>query len=230
MCDSTVTTHSILLQWTLSAPTETQAQALAAVVHGAAFAEAMRQAARLPAALRVSRFAWSPATGRTYVYADLAAPAALDAQSLAALRAAAQEQLQAAHLTASRLELVFDQPGASHGQQRLAHYVVETDPAEGWQTEIFNWYDQEHMPGLAAVAGNVHARRYLNHDAGPLSLACYDLLSPEVLGCPAWLKVRTTAWSDIARPHFTNTLRTMFRTVEPHGTDGAGPTALAPSL
>ncbi len=71
------------------------------------------------------------------------------------------------------------------------------------------------MPGLAAVEGNVHARRYLNHDAGPLSLACYDLLSPDVLGCPAWLKVRGTAWSDITRPHFTNTLRTMFRTVEP---------------
>lgn len=215
MRDSNVTTHSILLQWTLPAPTEAQAQALAAVVYGAAFAGSLSQAAGLPGALHPSRFAWSPDTGRTYVYADLAAPAALSAQALAAVHAAAQEQLQGTDLTASRLELVFDRPGASCGEQRVVHYVVETDPAEGWQSEIFKWYDQEHMPGLAAVAGNVHARRYLNHDAGPLSLACYDLLAPDVLGCPAWLKVRASAWSDIARPHFTNTLRTMFRTVEP---------------
>lgn len=215
MRDSTVTTHSILLQWTMPAPTEAQAQALASVVYGAAFADALRQAAGLPVALHFSRFAWSHDTGRTYVYAELAAPTALSASALAALHAAAQTQLNGMDLTASRLERVFDRPGASYGQQRLAHYVVETDPAEGWQSEVFNWYDQEHMPGLAAVEGNVHAQRYLNHDAGPLSLACYDLLSPDVLGCPAWLKVRASAWSDIARPHFTNTLRTMFRTVEP---------------
>ncbi|MCD2514062.1 hypothetical protein [Comamonas endophytica] len=217
MHDSAVTTHSILLQWTMPAPTEAQAQALASVVYGAAFADSVSQAAGLPCALHMSRFAWSHDTGRTYVYADLAAPAALSAPALAALQAAAQKQLEGADLTVSRLELVFDCPGASYGQQGPVHYVVETDPAEGWQSEIFNWYDQEHMPGLAAVQGNVHARRYLNHDAGPLSLACYDLLSPDVLGCPAWLKVRATAWSDIARPHFTNTLRTMFRTVEPGG-------------
>lgn len=215
MRDFASTTHSILLQWTMSPPSEAQAQALASVVHGAAFADSVSQAAGLPGALHVSRFAWSPDTGRTYVYVELAGPAVVSAPTLAALQAAAKEQLDGTDLAASRLELVFDRPGASCGQQRPAHYVVETDPAEGWQSEIFNWYDQEHMPGLAAVEGTIHARRYLNHDAGPLSLACYDLSSPEVLGCPAWLKVRTTAWSDIARPHFTNTLRTMFRTVEP---------------
>lgn len=220
MRDSTVTTHSILLQWTIPSPTEAQAQALAALVHGAAFADSVSQAAGLPVALHIGRFAWSPDTGRTYVYADLVAPVELSASALTALHAAARTQLNGADLRASRLELVFDRPGASYGQQRVAHYVVETDPAEGWQQEVFNWYDQEHMPGLAAVEGNVHAQRYLNHDAGPLSLACYDLLSPEVLGCPAWLKVRGTAWSDIARPHFTNTLRTMFRMVEAGG--GAG--------
>ena len=75
--------------------------------------------------------------------------------------------------------------------------------------------------GLAAVQGNIHSRRYLNHDGGPLSLACYDLQNPGVLGCPAWLQVRATAWSDITRPHFTHTVRTMFATVD--AGDGAWP-------
>lgn len=217
MSDATVTTHSILLQWTMSTPTEAQAQALASAVYSPAFAHALRQAVGMPVALRASRFAWSATNGCTYVYVDLERPCSVSAQALSALHTVAHQQLDAATLTASRLELVFDRPGASHGQPRLAHYVVETDPEAGWESEIFNWYDQEHMPGLAAVEGNVHSRRYLNHDSGPLSLACYDLLSPDVLGCPAWLKVRASAWSDIARPHFTNTLRTMFSTLEPSG-------------
>jgi hypothetical protein len=56
----------------------------------------------------------------------------------------------------------------------------------------------------------VHAARLLNHDHGPLSLACYDLVIPETLGSPPWLAVRGTAWSSRVRPHFTNTRRTMF--------------------
>jgi hypothetical protein len=110
----------------------------------------------------------------------------------------------------SRLTRVFDAPGASRGQAPLHHYVVETDPEEGWFDEISRWYDQEHMPGLAAVPGCILARRYLNHDGGPRSLACYDLVARETLGSAPWLAVRHTAWSDRARPHFTHTRRTMF--------------------
>jgi hypothetical protein len=110
----------------------------------------------------------------------------------------------------SRLTRVFDAPGASRDHAPRHHYVVETDPEDGWFDEISRWYDQEHMPGLAAVPGCILARRYLNHDGGPRSLACYDLVARETLGSPPWLAVRHTAWSDRARPHFTNTRRTMF--------------------
>jgi hypothetical protein len=55
------------------------------------------------------------------------------------------------------------------------------------------------------------ATRFLNRGGGPLSLACHDLVREDVLGSPPWLAVRATAWSDIARPHFTNTRHTMFR-------------------
>jgi hypothetical protein len=77
------------------------------------------------------------------------------------------------------------------------------------------------MPGLAAVPGTISAMRLVNldkktgeNDNRPRSFACYDLTSPDVLSSPQWLAVRHTAWSDIARPHFTNTKRTMFKVMK----------------
>jgi hypothetical protein len=113
----------------------------------------------------------------------------------------------------SRLQKVMQRQGVSHDQKPTVHYVVETDPEAGWQDEIFRWYDQEHMPGLASVPGTVLAQRFLNLDHSPLSFACYDLTAPAVLGSEAWLAVRGTAWSDVCRPHFTNTLRTLFEKI-----------------
>ncbi|MGI4778599.1 MAG: hypothetical protein ACRYGA_10865 [Janthinobacterium lividum] len=111
---------------------------------------------------------------------------------------------------ASWLECRLDLAGASQGQSVRFHYVVEMDPEAGWMPEISRWYDTEHLPGLANVEGCVRAMRLVNHGHGPMSLACYDLVSQETLGSPPWLAVRATSWSDITRPHFTNTKRTMF--------------------
>lgn len=111
----------------------------------------------------------------------------------------------------SRLEKVFGPPCASAGEVPVFHYVVEMDPAPGHMPELSEWYDTEHMPGLAQVPGCINATRFLNHDHGPLSLACYDLVSQETLGSPPWLAVRHTDWSSRMRPHFTNTVHTMFR-------------------
>lgn len=110
-----------------------------------------------------------------------------------------------------RLTYALECAGASSGEQPQAHYVVETDTDKGWFDEIAAWYDTEHMPGLASVPGTVHAVRFLNADEGPKSIACYDLKQENVLGSPPWLAVRGTAWSSHCRPHFKNTLRTMFR-------------------
>lgn len=211
-------TDCLLLQWTSpegGCNPEIIAQA-ARTAGSPALATALQQ--HLPGAtLELQRFAWSAATGQAYVYLALSQRCTVSAaQRQAAAHAAGA--LLPGMLRASRLELVFARPGASAGAACTAHYVVEMDPDAGWMPEIARWYDQEHMPGLAAVTGCIDARRYLNHDSGPLSLACYDLVMPETLGCPAWLQVRATAWSDITRPHFTNTLRTMFAAVDaaPH--------------
>ncbi|WP_131277705.1 hypothetical protein [Hylemonella gracilis] len=114
-----------------------------------------------------------------------------------------------------RLEKQLDLSGASTGAVPHAHYVVETDANEGWLEEIERWYAVEHMPGLASVPGCVRAQRWTNHDGGPRSLACYDLVSESTLGSPPWLAVRGTPWSDRTRPHFRNTRRTMFQPLEP---------------
>jgi hypothetical protein len=169
---------------------------------------------QLPMALH--RAAWSAETQTAYVYARLSVRTSLDSSALAPLTAAFGNLLAgASSIRASRLETVLDLQGASHAQPPVFHYVVETDAEEGWMPEIARWYDTEHMPGLAAVPGCIRATRMLNHDHdhSPQSLACYDLVSTQTLGSEPWLAVRHTAWSDIARPHFTNTKRNMFSVI-----------------
>jgi hypothetical protein len=148
-----------------------------------------------------------------YAYLELREPMDLGAADAARIAALAAPSLAGLEVAAARLTRMADVPGASIGALAPFHYIVETDAAEGWMDEIVRWYDTEHMPGLAAVPGCVRAQRFINHDAGPRSLSSYDLVSTDTLGCPPWLAIRYTAWSDRVRPNFRNTKRTMFRTL-----------------
>ena len=182
-----------------------------------------RDSSALPALLERLQIALSPTPGRlqaalsldekglyVYLHFEQRSPIAKAwlTEREARLRAA---ETNLEHVRVSRLEKVFTPPCASAGEAPVFHYVVEMDPAPGQMPELSEWYDTEHMPGLAQVPGCVSATRFLNHDHGPLSLACYDLVSQETLGSPPWLAVRNTDWSSRMRPHFTNTVRTMFR-------------------
>ena len=183
----------------------------------AALARDVAAQAQLPGGvgLRADRLAWSPDLRCAYLYFALEhrvmLPGAGTQPLCEALRAAVPASVSVA---VSRLERVFEVAGASAGEPSTAHYVVEMDPAPGWRDEIERWYDSEHMPGLAAVPGCARAQRLLNHDHGPLSLACYDLAREAAFGSPPWLAVRATEWSSRVRPNFTNTKRTMFRWVD----------------
>jgi hypothetical protein len=197
------TTDFILLQAALDAT---------AVTGLAAAAQSWCAQSLVPMVLH--RAAWSADTQTAYVYGRLSTRTSLDSNVLARVSAAFGTSLSGAtNIRASRLETVLDLQGASRTEKPIFHYVVETDAEAGWMPEIARWYDTEHMPGLAAVPGCIRAIRMLNHDHGPQSLACYDLLSTQTLGSAPWLAVRNTAWSDIARPHFSNTKRTMFNAV-----------------
>ena len=111
----------------------------------------------------------------------------------------------------TRLVCTVELPGASHRADAPFHYVVETDVVPEQEADFNAWYDEEHLPGLAAVPGTVRAARYVCRDSSPRHHACYDFAWQEAFGSPAWLAVRATDWSSRVRPSFRNTARTMFR-------------------
>ena len=113
----------------------------------------------------------------------------------------------------SRLKAVRVFQGASARATATHHYIVRTDVASGGAEDLEHWYDDEHMPGLAAVPGVVLAQRLVSLDAGPYYYACYDLVSPDVLHSKEWLAVRETDWSSRVRPTFRNPRRIMCRRV-----------------
>jgi hypothetical protein len=77
--------------------------------------------------------------------------------------------------------------------------------------ENFNaWYDEEHLPALAAVPGTLAARRYRSgKDAEGTHryVAIYHLKSPDVTRSEAWRAAVETPWSDEIRPQFRDRIR-----------------------
>jgi hypothetical protein len=164
--------------------------------------------------------AWAPLApeadqaGLLHLYLKLEQPRRLGKKDIKEIEQRWKKISQAPEAFASRLCKVFEQSGVAMGQTPHFHYVVETTPEKGWRKELSKWYDQEHMPGLAGVPGCIHTLRMINLDHGPRFIACYDLVDQSVMGCPEWLKVRNTEWSDRCRPHFTKTKRNMFLVLE----------------
>lgn len=145
----------------------------------------------------------------TYVYCRLPRDGAEAA--LSTLR----ERLAGLHPDAGMqwLRRLADLPGASWGRPAPWHYIVETDVLPEAEQDLNDWYDQEHLPGLAGVPGTVRAERYACAESSPRYHACYDLETIETFGSPPWLAVRASAWSDRVRPSFRNTKRTMFKAI-----------------
>lgn len=79
------------------------------------------------------------------------------------------------------------------------------------------WYDEEHIPALAAVPGTLAARRYVSGDDPEMShryVAIYHLESPEVTRSDAWKAAVDTPWSARVRPHFRDRIRILTRRYE----------------
>jgi len=75
------------------------------------------------------------------------------------------------------------------------------------EAEFNAWYDQEHIPWLAAVPGTICARRYRDTTGTHRYLALYHLESPAVTFTDAWKKAARTPWTDRMRPHISDHLR-----------------------
>jgi hypothetical protein len=77
----------------------------------------------------------------------------------------------------------------------------------GFEQEFNEWYDNEHIPGLAAVPGTLCARRFRDMKGTHRYLALYHLQSPDVPLTAAWKKAADTPWTERLRPHFRDHLR-----------------------
>ncbi len=77
------------------------------------------------------------------------------------------------------------------------------------------WYDQEHVPALAAVPGCLAARRFRIHNAvsegNHRYLALYHLIAPDVCSSGAWKKAVETPWTHRIRPQTRDRLRIVLR-------------------
>jgi hypothetical protein len=179
----------------------------------AIMANAFDDGARIHRISLVEHEIWKSLDASTvYAYLWLAPNCAIDDNAFAALRdtLAARLAPSMGRVEIGRLYGLTQIDGPAHDAFAPFHYVVETDVEPAAEDDFNAWYDQEHLPGLAAVPGNLRARRLRSVDLPPRSHACYDLVSDALLSSPAWLAVRASAWSDRVRPHFRNTRRTMF--------------------
>jgi hypothetical protein len=140
-------------------------------------------------------------------YLHVPGDATVTARFEAALRAA----YPATRIT--QQHLMQECRGSAAGEYAPFHYIVGTDVVPEAERDFNAWYAREHLPGLAGVPGTVRAQRLRNHDDAPRYHACYDLVTAETLGSPAWLAVRGTSWSGRVRPSFRNTIRLMMRRI-----------------
>ena len=82
---------------------------------------------------------------------------------------------------------------------------TDVDPAH---EDAFNaWYNEEHIPALAAVPGVISATRYRDDTGTHRYLALYHLANPDVPNGPAWKAAAASPWTDRLRPHFRDHLR-----------------------
>lgn len=96
----------------------------------------------------------------------------------------------------------------AEGSRQRWHYTSQTDIPAKWEEEFNQWFDEEHLPHLAAVPGTVHAARY-ETDGSPRFLACYDLNQQKVQGGSAWRAAVSTPWRDRIHKEFLNPRRLM---------------------
>ena len=78
------------------------------------------------------------------------------------------------------------------------------------EADFNRWYNEEHIPALAAVPGTLAARRFKSEgESGGTHryVALYHLASPDVPRSDAWKKAANSPWTERLRPHFRDHLR-----------------------
>ena len=92
--------------------------------------------------------------------------------------------------------------------------LVGMTPAPGVEAAFNAWYDREHVPALARVAGVLCARRFLGAatGAGPKYVALYHLTAPDVVASAAWKQAsESTPMPGHVREQISDRLRLVCR-------------------
>jgi hypothetical protein len=83
--------------------------------------------------------------------------------------------------------------------------------APEYEAEFNEWYDNEHIPALAAVPGVLSGRRFKDPKGTHRYLALYHLKTPEVAMGADWKTAAASEWTERLRPHFRDHLRIVAR-------------------
>ena len=86
--------------------------------------------------------------------------------------------------------------------------------APGAEGDFNAWYDDEHVPRLAAVPGCLTARRFKASGGTHKYIAIYHLESPDVCSSQAWREAADTPWTQRIRPQTSDRLRVVLRRYE----------------
>ncbi len=93
--------------------------------------------------------------------------------------------------------------------------LFATNVAPEAEADFNSWYDNEHVPNLAAVPGCLGGRRFRIEKAVSQGshryLSLYHLALPEVCSSEAWRKAVETPWTHRVRPHTRDRLRIVLR-------------------
>jgi hypothetical protein len=114
-----------------------------------------------------------------------------------------------------RFEGTQIKPGDTAAPQRAGGLLLNAMNVTPEAEDDFNaWYNEEHLPALAAVPGTLAARRYRSQevDGGTHRyVAIYHLQSPDVVRSKSWMAAVDTPWSARVRPHFRDRIRILTR-------------------
>ena len=103
-------------------------------------------------------------------------------------------------------QLVPGNAVAPPGSGGLLVASMNVDPDA--EAEFNEWYNNEHLPQLAAVTGVLCARRFRSPEARPERkyLSLYHLANPDVSRSDAWRCAADTDWTRRMRPHLRDLL------------------------
>jgi hypothetical protein len=105
--------------------------------------------------------------------------------------------------------------GPAWGEPEAGLMVIRIDVGPRHEADFNTWYDQEHLPALAAVPGVIAARRFRAIEGEPKYMAVYSLVSPEVQASAPWKQAIDTPWSARVRQTFLTRWRTVYRPLGP---------------